>query len=349
MSEFPRITISGEPFERGQQHGRQLAAEIAKSIEFYASIFALTEDEIMRYADHFREKIDAFEPAYGEEMDGIAQGAGIDPRWIVALNARTEILSRAPGASNECTAVYFSEPSILGQNWDWGRALEPLAVLMKIQRPDGHIIFMFTEPGIIGKIGMNSSGLGVCLNILTLGQLLDGLPVHIILRAVLDCKSLAQVDSLLARHGAGKASNIMVADAGGNGFDVEFCGETSYRIEPAGNYLLHTNHYLGRAINSDQDADFSSSYARFNRATQILSGNKERSAAAMCKLLSDDSDRLLPIYRAFLPDDSVHELGTVCTIVMELAQQKMWLRKGKGPQATFFEYQLGDSPGSQFG
>jgi len=346
MNQFPRITISGEPFERGRQHGSQLAAEIAKAIEFYVSIFELPEQEILRHAGYFRKLIGAFDPSYVAEMDGIAEGAGIDPRWIVALNARTEILSRSTGASKECTAVYFSQPSILGQNWDWGRALEPLAVLMKIVQPDGHVILMFTEPGIIGKIGMNSSGLGVCLNILTLGQVLDGLPVHIILRAVLDCKSLAQVDSLLARHGTGKASNIIVADAGGNGFDVEFCDETCYRMEPVENYLLHTNHYLGSAINSDQDADFSSSYTRFNRATQILSANKERSAAAMCELLSDDSDHLLPIYRDFLPDDSVHELGTVCTIVMELAHQKMRVRRGKGPDATFTEYHLGDSPGS---
>jgi hypothetical protein len=32
--------------------------------------------------------------------------------------------------------------------------------------------------------------------------------------------------------------------------------------------------------------------------------------------------------------------------VMELAQQKMRVRKGKGPDATFTEYHLGDSPGS---
>jgi len=340
MNQFPLITISGEPFERGKQHGEQLSAEIAKTIDFYRSIFGLPETEILQHADFFRKIIDEFEPGYSEEIDGIAQGAGVDPLWIFALNARTEILSRNTGASNECTAVYFSEPSILGQNWDWGRALEPLTVLMKIVQANGHVIFMLTEPGIIGKIGMNNAGLGVCLNILTLGKVLDGLPVHIILRAILDCKSLAQVDSLLAKYGNGKASNIIVAEANENGFDMEFCGETSYRLEPESDYLLHTNHYLGKPINSEQDPDFSSSYARFNKATQILTDNKERSVVAMGELLSDESDRVLPIYREYLADESVHELGTICTIVMELAQQKMHVRKGKGPGARFFEYRI---------
>jgi len=342
MNQFPLITISGEPFERGLQHGTQLAAEIEKAVDFYRSIFGLAEDEILRHAEYFRKKIDAFDQSFVEEMDGIARGADIDPLWIVALNARTEILSRSPGVTNECTAVYFSEASILGQNWDWGRALEPLAVLMKIEPADGHAIFMFTEPGIIGKIGMNSRGLGVCLNILTLGHVLDGLPIHILLRAILECESLAQVESLLISHGGGKASNIMVADGGGNGFDVEFCDASSYRVEPRSNYLLHTNHYLGSAINSEQNPDFSSSYARFDRATQFLLDNSGRDVGAMRDLLSDESDRSYPIYREYLADDSVHELGTVCTIVMELAQLKLHIRKGKGAQARFFEYNLDD-------
>ena len=340
MNQFPLITISGEPFERGRQHGEQLSVEIAKAIDFYRSIFGLSETEVLQHADFFRKIIDEFDPGYSEEIDGIAQGAGVDPLWIVALNARTEILSRTTGASNECTAVYFSGSSILGQNWDWGRALEPLTVLMKIVQADGHVILMITEPGIVGKIGMNNSGLGVCLNILTLGKILNGLPVHLVLRAILDCKSLAQVASLLAKHGNGKASNIIVADANGNGFDMEFCGENSYRPEPESDYLLHTNHYLGKPINTEQDPDFFSSYARFNKATHILTDNEERSVIAMCELLSDESDRALPIYREYLPDESVHELGTICTIVMELARQKMHVRKGKGPGTTFFEYRI---------
>jgi isopenicillin-N N-acyltransferase-like protein len=342
MNQFPLITITGEPFERGKQHGEQLGSEIAKTIDFYRSIFDMSEAKILRHADYFRKLIYDFNPNYSEEINGIAQGAGVDPLWVVAINARTEILSHKAVVSNECTSVYFATQSILGQNWDWGKALEPLTVLMRIVQADGHIIFMITEPGIIGKIGMNNSGLGVCLNILTLGKVLDGLPVHIILRAILDCKSLTQVDLLLAQHSSGKASNIMVADASGNSFDIEFCGEDSYRLTPDSDYLLHTNHYLGEPINPEQDPDFASSYARFNKAAQILSGVKGQSTIAMRELLSDESDSTLPIYREYIPDESVHELGTICTIIMELAQQKIHVRKGKGAGTKFFEYRMAD-------
>ena len=141
MDEFPQITISGTPFERGRQHGEQLVEKIAGTIAYYRSIFAMPDAEIMQHAKYFRAIIQAFNPDYIEEIDGIALGAQVESLWVVALNARSEILShQAGGFATECTALYFSERSILGQNWDWGRALESLTVLMKIKRPDGHVI-----------------------------------------------------------------------------------------------------------------------------------------------------------------------------------------------------------------
>lgn len=339
MNEFTQISISGTAYERGIQHGEQLKQSIGKTIEFYRSIFEISEMDILQHAAYFQQLIRAFNAEYIDEINGIAEGADIDPLWIVALNARTEILSHKNAyTSNECTAVYFPKPSILGQNWDWGCALEPLTVLMKITKPDGHMIRMMTEPGIIGKIGMNSCGLGVCLNILTFGKILDGLPVHIILRAILDCQSLDEARLLLKNHASGKASNVIVAQSGGGGFDTEFCGDELFFVEPALDYQLHTNHYLGKAVNSAQNPDFFSSYARFERATQLLESTRERSVTSMCELLSDDSDSELPIYRDYVADAFVHELGTVFSIVMSLAEQKMLVRKGKGAGAHFIEY-----------
>lgn len=341
VDEFPQITIEGEPYQRGLEHGEQLQTEVAETLDFYRSIFGQPDSEILGLAAHFRSLIQQFNAEYIDEITGIAKGADIDPLWIVALNARTEILThKAISVSNECTSVYFPQQSILAQNWDWGRALEPLTVLMKIVKPCGHIIRMITEPGIIGKIGMNSAGIGVCLNILTLGQKQDGLPVHIVLRALLDCGSYSAAKSLLQQQGKGKASNIIVADGNCNGVDIEFCGDRFFLLKPEKDYLLHTNHYLGEAINSPHCADFASSYARFEKAKKLLEQDQDRSVAQMCRLLSDDSDSELPIYRDYVADDSVHELGTVCSIVMALARQKMLIRKGKGEKARFIEYGL---------
>jgi isopenicillin-N N-acyltransferase-like protein len=72
---------------------------------------------------------------------------------------------------NECTSLFCPTNGILAQNWDWDKTLESLMFVQKITRPDRHQLIQLTEPGILGKIGMNSAGLGVCLNILSTGRL----------------------------------------------------------------------------------------------------------------------------------------------------------------------------------
>ncbi len=44
--------------------------------------------------------------------------------------------------------------------WDWDREMEDLAVILDIVNEDGHRIMTMTGPSMIGKIGMNSCGLG---------------------------------------------------------------------------------------------------------------------------------------------------------------------------------------------
>ncbi|MCP3688493.1 MAG: hypothetical protein GY784_08765 [Gammaproteobacteria bacterium] len=134
-----------------------------------------------------------------------------------------------------------------------------------------------------------------------------------------------------------------MADASGNGFDVEFCGEQSFRLDPEANMLIHTNHYLGDKINSPSDPAFFSSYARFEKATEILSSAKQENMETIFTLLSDDSDQLYPVYRGYIADESVQQLGTVCTIIMQLAQRRMHVRKGKEGEAQFFEYKMTES------
>ncbi len=96
---------------------------------------------------------------------------------------------------------------------------------------------------MLGKVGMNSAGIGVCLNILPADRQLTGLPVHILLRALLECHSLDDAEHLIAQWGNGKASNITVADSTHTTFaELAPIQPYIYRLE-AGLYL-HTNHYL---------------------------------------------------------------------------------------------------------
>ncbi len=219
MSRFKEITISGTPNARGRKHGELLYREIRLALKYYKSIFNLSEFRLLELGEYYLGLISAYKKEYAQEITGIAEGAGIDTRWIAVLNARTEILSyRDANSPMECTALFSKSTALLGQNWDWAKVLEDLVVMMKIVMPEGPVIRMITEPGIIGKIGLNSAGLGVCLNILTINRPLKGLPIHIVLRSILESSTLDQARDVVAQAGYGKASNILVGDANGDYF-----------------------------------------------------------------------------------------------------------------------------------
>lgn len=334
---FPEVTISGDARDRGYRHGQCLAQAIAETIAFYARIFRQPRQVIFQRAEHFKRLIQNYRQEYAIEIEAIAEGADVDPLWIYALNSRTELLSLD---ANECTALYFQRSGILGQNWDWGKALEGLAVVLRIQRPDGHRISMLTEPGIIGKIGMNSVGIGVCLNILRLSKTsLDGLPIHIVLRAILDARTLEEARQWIAAAGFGKASNIMLGTADGRCLDVEFAGDEAFVVQPENGLLIHTNHYLVRRVNPDR-GPFRSSYARLRAARQKTEELVDDSITAMKSILLDRSNAELPIHRGYVLHPDVEEMGTVATLIMELKGWKFHIKKGNGSDAEFRTYVL---------
>ncbi|MEM7562445.1 MAG: C45 family peptidase [Pseudomonadota bacterium] len=341
---FARLELSGDASERGYQHGEALKHSIAETVDYYREIFRLSEDSVKKHARYFSDLIAGFKADYFVEIEAIARAADIPTYWVVAINARTEMLSLLKTEPQECTTLCLPEQQWLMQNWDWGKPLESLTHIIRIEQSNGTIIETVCEPGMLGKIGLNNHGLGVCLNILTINRPLSGLPVHILLRSVLDCENTHQVRELVTRYGAGKASNLMVCDHRGDAFNIEFADERQFLFESAVTPLIHTNHYLGEQINPPGELEFKSSYTRYHRASEILDSmltDDQDPELIGRTLLSDTATNPLPIFRRYIPEATVGLLGTICTVLMDLKQRTLWVRKGSVAENPFQQYRAG--------
>ena len=287
MSELPYITVRGGPYERGLSHGRELKERIHLTFDFYQkAIFKnspLTEVQIKERASKVKKLIKDFNEDFAIEIEAIAEGADIDAWKIYALNARTEILN-APVA--ECTSLYFQKSALLGQTWDWMRELEDLIVILRYEYPDGHTIVTLTEPGMLAKIGMNNSGLGVCLNFLISNNELDGVPVHVLLRAIMECRDLQQVRETMARSGMGKSSHFLVGDESGQCFGMEFAAGRCVEIGAEEGVIIHTNHCIGPNIES---TIVRTTAERLVQGREKIASLKDFSIADMQAVLLDDS------------------------------------------------------------
>ncbi len=336
----PLLELSGGAYARGFAHGRALRERIGRMIEVYGGYFARPQAAVFSVARHFQRVITDFSSEYAEEMRAVAEGAGVDPLWIFALNARSEFLSSMPVA--ECTALHYRGTPFLGQNWDWEKSLEDLIVLMRVTRPDGHRFLMMTEPGIIGKIGLNNAGLGVCFNFLPVAKPTNGVPVHVLLRAVLDSRSLEEARAAIERAGHGRSANVLVAHRDGQRFDVEFAGDECFELPDDHEVLAHTNHYLGKDIVVLPEL-YANSSIRLARAAQVSRADSQRSVEAMQSTLSDRCDPANSICQAYRPQMLLGDIGTVCSMVFDLAAGVMHFRRGNAPQAPFQTYRIDEN------
>lgn len=118
-------------------------------------------------------------------------------------------------------------------------------ILLDIKSEDGHRIKMVTEAGIIGKIGMNELGVGVCLNAIKVpGCDTSRLPVHLALRMVLESSSAQHAVQQLTDVGIAASAHILVADSE-TATGVESTSKT-IRCIPVNeqDQMFHANHLL---------------------------------------------------------------------------------------------------------
>ncbi len=316
-------------FELGKLIGTKLKERIWGVKSFYESLFNSSQETIFKAVQPFSKAIQNELPHLFEEMQGIAEGSNLQIEWIVALNSRTELLGLF---KNECTAVYFKDQGILAQNWDWAKQLESLIVVLDVTLPNKRFI-MLTEPGIIGKIGMNNHGLGVTLNILLSNQKQYGIPFHVLLRVLIESDTLDYGVQQIKKYEKGKSSNIIFADKNLGCVNLEFYGENLFinnSIEPV---WFHTNHYL--TVDVNEESEFQSSFSRFRRVNELVKQAHSLSIEQMKDILLDRGNMTLPICRTYIPDEIIGDAGTVCTIIMDLMNLQFTFSHGSPLENEF--------------
>jgi isopenicillin-N N-acyltransferase like protein len=337
MTTFPYIEVAGDAKSRGFNYGTALRDSIVATWQYYRdTVFTtskLSRGEITQRAKRIRELIGDFNPDYCTEIEAIAEAAGLAAWEVYALNARTEILNAVVG---ECTAVYLPDSRVLGQTWDWLAALENLVAITKYTDLDGDRIVTLAEPGQLAKIGLNSSGIGVCLNFLVAPHALEGVPVHVLIRALLECRDLADARRTIARAGHGKASHFLIADAHGDALSYEFAGSRSGEVPPVDGVYAHTNHCIA-PTRDPRGYVIPTSVERLAAARAQAAQRDESSVEAMKRILSYDDDTPSAINVRYRPEPLLggDDVGSCATLIMDLPARELHVRKGPNPMRPF--------------
>lgn len=334
------IRCSGTPYEMGFTHGASATQEVHANIATYTVFFQETakltwEEARARAGTQFLPVLKAKYPAILEEMRGIAEGAGLGLvlEDILALNVRSEIaLTNYADGCTSLAQTGAGGETYLAQNWDWLEQLRDGMVVLHIVPPvgDGYEAKFLSEAGIVGKIGMNAAGVGLCLNALRSGALNTScLPIHCMSRRILQHTASAdEALKLIEQLGVASTGNYVIADKTGNFFDIEFSPHGNVIMKAAKGatygYVAHTNHLCGpdRPVKL-KDHPSANSFSRLERIKVLTDADVQNNVApsfeSIRKRLSDEEGLPYSICRDRpLGAVGMERMTTLSTIIMEM-------------------------------
>ena len=279
-------------------------------------------------------------------MTGIAEGAGRSFEDILTLNCRSEVLFAKADA---CSCIIIPEGRgknghvFMGQTWDWMASARQNSVVLKVHQEGEPSILMICEAGMVGGKGLNSEGISICLNATSVGKGKIGVPLHLMMRKVLD-SSLAteaiKAVSMLPRAGSG-AFNIATR----SGFEmvIEFSPDQFDVIMSQGEPLIHTNHYLSPLIAPQDKAKsfIPSTFTRYNTMEKWLKKHGGRiGEKEIFKLLSNHDNYPESICYHEDPRISGERYCSVYAMVMDVTAGKLWVTDGYPCEGKVSEYRL---------
>ena len=157
---FELTVIRGNARERGRAYGGRFKDAIAGF--FDCEIFRAftgnpsSREDMLRYAAACAARIKAFAPEVMDELEGMAEGAGLRLEHVVLLTLHEELFHRgvlptsdAAGAragkprEGHCTVLAAGPPATadgdayVGQTWDWMSTTYGHSAMLRWERPNG--------------------------------------------------------------------------------------------------------------------------------------------------------------------------------------------------------------------
>jgi isopenicillin-N N-acyltransferase-like protein len=281
---YPILTLKGSPYEIGLQHGEQALELVERSVNNYRLIFTAlggSWEDVCVEAEKFLPSLETHYPDVLEEMKGVAEGSGHDFSAILVINARSELLVGKTGLTKESCTSFAVLPelttggtTLLGQNWDFPMLQKDCVVVLRIHQADKPKILMVTEAGIVGKIGLNEDGVGICMNAIIADAMRPGTPLHIVMRGVLDSRNLNSALNKVSKSKTASAINFIIAQHGVTAVNMEIIPGDFHLTFPQGGFIAHTNHFLsdrlmGKVKEMGREMALDT-FLRLDRVTRLL-------------------------------------------------------------------------------
>ena len=174
VADHTLTVISGKPRERGRQYGEKFKDSIHPFLDkeiYQVCAKHAGRAKLLRYAGQCTKAVKEYSPAILDEMEGMAEGAGMKLDEIVLITLHEETAGHKGGTLppvQHCTALAAGPPdtsdgkTYVGQNWDWMASVYGLSSMLLWKRPEGPSLLAYSYPGLWVGAGLNSAGIALC-------------------------------------------------------------------------------------------------------------------------------------------------------------------------------------------
>lgn len=357
---LPLIHLTGSSYDKGLQHGTKLRKRVQHNIGAYFGYFerlGATRPAVIERAKTLAAIVAEQYPDYDAGMQGIAAGAEVEFNDIAALNMRSEIVYYLRGRQFDheltrdgCTAWAVHPNNSpdghlrIGQNWDWNR--DVLGAILHDTVDDDFAVLGFTEAGIFGcKIGMNSAGVGLCINgLYSNNDSWDAVftPMHVRFHHILRQRRLEDALDVILREDRSIAGNFLVGQAPDCAVNIEAGTANHNRLEWENGFIVHANHFVGDGVDEPMFERRETSVGRHERMVDLLN---ETGTVGHENLITFSRDRVhAPDAICRIGDDPTRppeDQGVTNTAaILDLTAGEAFFTDGPPNQAEYMKYTL---------
>jgi isopenicillin-N N-acyltransferase-like protein len=228
-----------------------------------------------------------------DELEGVAEGAGVDPLAVFAASVVELVADGAP-APERCTdLVVMPEVTadghvLVAHNNDYTAEGERDVVAIEWHVPGEPVCFTLgLGPWL--AVGWNDAGLSVTANELESVDARVGIPRVLQMRDVATRRTLADAVGAALNPSRASSYNWVLAHRDGRAVNIEGGACRAEITEPVRGVLAHTNHYTHPTLaNLERGTRLAGSTARLCRAQELLAARDEPwTANALLEVLSD--------------------------------------------------------------
>ena len=346
MTEALRIiTAGGDPYAMGRAIGAAVAGAVRDRVLGHQEFRAATA--LWRGTSYLGQLEAAARQAYPRfvrELEGMAEGAGIDFATLFLWNCRGDLYSSkdispsvVDALAGGCTTVMIpgegvaGVPAAIAHNEDGAPEFADCRFWLRASPDEGRSFESYLYPGMLPghAFAVNDAGLVQTINNIRVHDLKPGVPRHVIARAVLDCADLDTAVAVLRRGDRAGGFHHALAQMGDDRVLSVEAPASACQVRDIERPCVHANHLIAPELGDLPQEITESSAFRQSKAAALLAAGDCADPEDILFYRVEDEGRSIFMRPSAGTDDYGY---TLATGVFEIAAESLRFSVHLGPE-----------------